>query len=87
MTIIPLGKRLLIKLISQEQAPKPGALIIPDSAKGKDPHYEVIAEGDEIEDEYIGCHVMVEKYTAREVTIDGETLYIVHEKDVMAIVD
>ena len=87
MKIKPLGDRVLIKPIEQEEK-TPSGIYIPETAKEKSQQGEVIAIGD---DEKIkvkpGDIVIYEKYAGNEIEIDNEKYLIVQNKEILAIVE
>jgi chaperonin GroES len=94
MNLKPLGDRLVIKPLEQEEE-KRGGIIIPDTAKEKPEKGEVLAvgPGKMLEN---GTRVAVEvkkgdkvlfgKYAGTEVKVDNQELMIVREEDVMAVI-
>ena len=91
--ITPLGDRLLVKRVEEKEQVK-GGIIIPDSAKEKPQEAEVIAvgAGKRTDDGKIialevkkGDRVLISKYGGTEVKIGDDTLLIVREDDVLAI--
>ena len=91
--IRPLGDRVLVKLV-EEQETKKGGIIIPDTAKEKPQEATVVAvgagrleEGKRIPIELKkGDRILISKYGGTEVKIDGETYQILREDDVLAVV-
>ncbi|UCH78631.1 MAG: co-chaperone GroES [Candidatus Coatesbacteria bacterium] len=91
----PLGDRLLVKRLEEEEVVK-GGIIIPDTAKEKPQRGEVIAvglgrldeEGKRIPlDVKVGDQILFGKYAGNEVTIDDEEYLIMREDDVLAVVE
>ena len=93
MNIRPLRDRVVVKRL-EEQEQRVGGIIIPDTAKEKPQQGEVIAvgpgrieKGEHVKMELkVGDRVLYGKYSGTEVTIDNETLLIVKESDVLAVV-
>ncbi len=95
MRLRPLGDRVIVKRIEEEEKTK-GGIIIPDTAKEKPIEGEVIAVGDgklldngqkvplEVKK---GDRVLFGKYAGTEVKIEGEELLIMREDDVIAVVE
>ena len=90
----PLGDRVLIKPLEEEEQ-KRGGIIIPDTAKEKPQQGEVLAvgpgahadDGSRMPMEVsVGDKVLYGKYSGSEVTIDGEDVLIMREADVLAII-
>ncbi len=91
--LTPLGSNVLVRPLENVQMSK-GGIVLPDSAKEKPQEGEVLAigTGKWIEgklvplDVVIGDKVLFTKYAPNEVKVDGEELYILEEKDILAIV-
>ena len=95
MKFRPLGDRVLIKRVEEEQKTK-GGIIIPDTAKEKPQEGEVIAVGpgarnDKGEivalDVKAGDKILFGKWSGTEVKIDGEDLLIMKESDILGVVE
>jgi chaperonin GroES len=94
MEIKPLGDRVLLKAMEQEEKTKSG-IVIPDTAKEKPQKGKVIAVGSgrildngtkvplEVQ---VGDIVIFSKYSGTEVKVDGEEYLIVSERDILAVV-
>lgn len=94
MTIKPLADRVVIKMLEAEETTKSG-IILAASAKEKPSVAEVVAvgpggivDGNKV-DMYlkVGQKVLLAKYAGTEVKVDGETYTILHQSDVLAIVE
>jgi chaperonin GroES len=94
MKIKPLGDRVVVKPAEAEEKTK-GGIIIPDTAKERPVVGEVIAvgpgkksdEGKLIPMEVkVGDKVMYGKYSATEVTLEGQDYLVMRESDLIAIV-
>lgn len=94
MKITPLGDRVAVKRVEQEQKTA-GGIILPDSAKEKPVFGEVVAVGpgsfnDKGErnamELKVGDHVLFGKWAGTEVKIDGQELLIMKESDIMAVI-
>jgi len=94
MKIKPLGERVLVELVKEEEVSK-GGIIIPDSAKEKPQEGKVIAIGTGKLDENgkvipfnvkKGDLVLMPKYGGTEVKIDGNEYQIVREDDILAVI-
>ena len=91
MNLKPLGDRLIISAIEEEETTASG-IVLPDTAKEKPQRGNVIAVGDgKVEDgERIpldvsaGDEVLYSKYGGTEVTVEGEDLLVLRESDVLA---
>jgi chaperonin GroES len=95
MKFRPLGDRVLVKRVEEEQKTK-GGIIIPDTAKEKPQEGEVIAVGPGARDDdgdYIaldvkaGDKILFGKWSGTEVKIDGEDLLIMKESDILGVVE
>ena len=94
MKIQPLGERVLVELVKEDEVTK-GGIIIPDSAKEKPQEGKVIAVGTGKIDENgkkvpfnvkEGDTVLMPKYGGTEVKLDGKEYQIVREDDLLAII-
>jgi chaperonin GroES len=95
MAFRPLGDRVLIKRVEEEEKTK-GGIIIPDTAKEKPQEGEVIAVGPGARDENgklipldvkKGNRILFGKWSGTEVKIDGEDLLIMKESDVLGVLE
>ena len=88
MNIKPLADRVLLRPAAAEEKTVSG-IIIPDTAKEKPLKGEVIATGDGTKDEKMivkkGDTVLYGKYAGTEVEVDGETLIIMRQSDILAV--
>ena len=86
--IQPLADRVLVRPVAAEEKTI-GGIIIPDSAKEKPLHGEVIAVGNGTKDEAMvlsaGDQVLYGKYAGTELEFDGEKFLIMRQSDVLAI--
>ena len=95
MNLRPLGDRLLVKPIEQEEMTASG-IVLPETAKEKPMQGKVIAAGPGARKED-GSHIFMDvsvndtvlyaKYAGTEVKIEGDKYLILKETDVLAIVD
>lgn len=95
MKVRPLGDRVLVKRIEEEEVKK-GGIIIPDTAKEKPQRGKVIAVGNgRVGDDgkripmevKTGDEVLFGKYSGSEVKIDGEEHLILREEDILGILE
>ena len=90
MTVKPLGDRVLIKRLEAEEKTK-GGIILAGSAKEQPQMAEVIAAGPGTEEVKMevkaGDKVIFSKYAGTEIKVDEETLIIMSQKDILAIVE
>ncbi|MDR2779457.1 MAG: co-chaperone GroES [Puniceicoccales bacterium] len=90
--IKPLGNRVLVKKIDEQEQIK-GGIIIPDAAKEASQEAEVIALGSGKNDEgkilefeiKVGDRVLISKYGGTEIKRDKETLVVLRQDDILAI--
>jgi chaperonin GroES len=94
INIKPLGDRLIVKPMEEEEVKK-GGIIIPDTAKEKPEKGKVIAVGiGKLNDNgqrtplevKVGDVVLFGKYGGTEIKIDGDEYTILHEEDVHGII-
>jgi chaperonin GroES len=95
MAFRPLGDRVVIKRVEEEQKTK-GGIIIPDTAKEKPQEGEVIAVGPGARDDAGKVHaldvkkgdrILFGKWSGTEVKIDGDDLLIMKESDILGVVE
>ena len=88
----PLADRVVVRSLESNEQTR-GGLFIPDTAKEKPQEGEILAVGPGRYDDgkrvpmevKAGDKVLFGKYSGTEVVIDGETLLILRESDVLAI--
>ncbi len=95
MKFRPLGDRVLVKRVEEEEKTK-GGIIIPDTAKEKPQEGEVVAVGPGARDDNgkvqpldvkAGDRILFGKWSGTEVKVDGEDLLIMKESDVLGVVE
>jgi chaperonin GroES len=95
MNIRPLGDRILVKRIQEEEKTK-GGIIIPDTAKEKPQEGRVVAvgKGKVTEDGKLlspdvkaGDKILFGKYAGSEVKIEGEEHLILREDDILGVLE
>lgn len=89
MKIKPLGNRVLIRKIEQEERKTPGGIVLPESVKDeKAIRGEVVAVGtaDKIEVKE-GDRVLVSAYAGTEVRMGEEKYLLVKSTDILAIIE
>lgn len=95
VNIRPLGDRVLVKPLDKEKQER-GGLIIPDTAKEKPQEGEIVAagKGKTTEDGKVlpmdvkvGDKVLYGKYSGTEIKIDGDDYLIMHQEDILGILD
>jgi chaperonin GroES len=95
MKIRPLGDRILVKRIKEEEKTK-GGIIIPDTAKEKPQEGKVVAVGKGkmteqgkllSPDVKAGDKILFGKYSGSEVKIEGEEHLILREDDILGVLE
>ncbi len=90
VSLKPLADRVLVKPADAEEKTK-GGIIIPDTAKEKPMKGKVIAVGNGKKDEPMtvkaGDTVLYGKYAGTEITIDSDEYLIMHQEDILGILD
>ena len=87
MIIKPLGKRVLIKQVEQEEVTKSGIVLPGTASKEKPITGEVLAVGKEVEDVKTGDKVIFEKYSGTEVKDGDDSFLILDIDNVLAITE
>jgi chaperonin GroES len=91
----PLGDRVLVKRVKEEEKTR-GGIIIPETAQEKPQEGEVVAVGPGARDEdgeriamdvKVGDRILFGKWSGTEVKLDGDELLIMKESDIMGVVD
>ena len=94
MNLKPLGDRVVVKPLSEEDMKTPSGIYIPDTAKEKPQEGEVVAVGPGSKndngkiapmDVKVGDVVLFGKWSGTEVKIDGKEYSIMKESDIMGI--
>jgi chaperonin GroES len=93
MKLKPLGDRVIVKAIEEDETTASG-IVLPDTAKEKPQRGKVVAVGDgkwdEDGDERIpldvaeGDEVLYSKYGGTEINVEGDDLLVLRESDVLA---
>ncbi len=95
MKFRPLGDRVVVRRVQEEQKTS-GGIIIPETAQEKPQEGEIVAVGPGALDDNgkrvapevkAGDFVLFGKWSGTEVKIDGEELLIMKESDIMGIVE
>jgi len=95
MAFRPLGDRVLVRRVEEEEKTK-GGIIIPDTAKEKPQEGEVLAVGPGARDESgklqpldvkVGDRILFGKWSGTEVKLDGEDLLIMKESDILGVLE
>ena len=85
MNFKPLGERVLVKRLEEENTTSSG-IIIPDNAKEKPSRGEVVAVGDEVKELTCGNVVVFGKYSGNEISLDGEKYLVINVEDIFGII-
>jgi len=95
MKIKPLGDRIVVKPLEALEKSK-GGIIVPDTAKEKPQEGKVVAVGKgRVTDDgkviaaevKVNDKVLYGKYSGTEITVDSEEYVVLHESDILGIVD
>lgn len=95
VSLRPLGNRVLVQRVEQEDTLK-GGIILPDSAKKKQELAVVVAVGNgkvNAEGSVLpmpvktGDKVLMDKYSGQEVTVDNEDYVVLRSDDIIAIIE
>ena len=95
INIRPLGDRIIVEPVEQEETIAGGMLVLPETAKEKPQQGKVLAvgagrrddDGKRIEmDVEVGQTVLFAKYAGTEIKIDGKKMLIMKESDILGIV-
>ncbi|HWA61598.1 MAG TPA: co-chaperone GroES [Caulobacteraceae bacterium] len=95
MAFRPLGDRVLVRRVEEEEKTK-GGIIIPDTAKEKPQEGEVIAVGPGSRDDSgkvlpldlkTGDRILFGKWSGTEIKLEGEDLLIMKESDVLGVLE
>ena len=93
MAFRPLGDRVLVKRVKEEEKSK-GGIIIPDTAKEKPQEGEIVAVGPGARDDSgkiqplelkAGDKILFGKWSGTEIKLEGEDLLIMKESDVLGV--
>ena len=94
MTVQPLGDRVLVRRLEEEEQQR-GGIIIPDTAKEKPQEGEIVAVGtgklgDNGErtplEVKVGDKILFGKYSGTEVKLDDEEFLMMREEDILGII-
>lgn len=95
LALRPLGNRVIAQRLEAQETMK-GGIILPDSAKKKQESAKVVAVGDgkRLEDGKVlpislkvGDIILMDKYSAQEVTIDDVEYVILKADDIIATIE
>jgi chaperonin GroES len=94
MKIKPLGERVLLKRIEEDEQVR-GGIIIPDSAKEKSQEAEVVALGTGKKDDSgkvvpfnikVGDKVLLPQYGGTPVKVDGAEFILIDEDSILGVI-
>jgi len=95
MNIKPLGDRIVVERIEQEEKTA-GGIIIPDNAKEKPKQGKVLAVGAGAKDENgkriaidveVGDVVLFTQWAGSEIKLDGKEYLVLKESDVIGVIE
>jgi chaperonin GroES len=95
MSLKPLGNRVVVEPIEQEELTA-GGIVLPETAKEKPQKGKILSAGPGDRDDNgkripmdvkEGDTVLFAKYSGTEIKMDGKKLLILRENDILAIVD
>ncbi len=95
MTLKPLGNRVLVQRLEQQETLK-GGIILPDTAKKKQETAKVVAIGTGSTTSegklipipvQVGDTILMDKYSGQEATINDEDFVILSADDIIAIIN
>lgn len=95
MKIRPLGDRVVIQPLEALEKSK-GGIVLPDTAKEKPQEGKIVAVGKgKVTEEgkvlpmevKVGDKILYGKYSGTEVTVDNEEYVVLHESDILGIVE
>jgi len=92
----PLGDRVLIEPLEQDETFAGGMLVLPETAKEKPQQGNVVAVGEGLRDIngkrvdmdiLVGDRVLFARYSGNEIKLDRKKLLIMKESDILGIVN
>ena len=95
MKIVPLGDKVVVERLKAEEKTA-GGIVLPDTAKEKPQQGKVLSVGDgrllqtgkrtqlQVRE---GDRVIFSSYAGSEVNVDGETLLVMSEDDILAVIE
>jgi chaperonin GroES len=96
INIRPLGDRIIVEPVEQEETIAGGMLVLPETAKEKPQQGKVLAvgagrrddDGKRIDmDVEVGQTVLFAKYAGTEIKLNGKKMLIMKESDILGIVE
>lgn len=86
MTIKPLGSRVLIKMIENDDVTK-GGIILTSASKDRPTVAEILEIGPDCAGLKIGDRVITAKYAGSPIKVDENEMIIVNQEDIMCVVE
>ena len=95
MKIVPLGEKVVVQRLKAEERTA-GGIVLPDSAQEKPQQGKILSIGDGRVLEHgqrlrmqvkEGDRVIFSSYAGSEVNVDGDTLLIMSEDDILAVIE
>ncbi len=90
----PLGDRLVLKKVEEEENVTKSGLVLPSSAKEESNIAEIVAIGSAIENDdklkgqvKVGDKVVYSKYAGSEFELDGDKVIVIKYEDLLAVVE
>lgn len=95
MKLVPLGEQIVVRRLNAEEKTA-GGIVLPDAAREKSQQGRVLSVGDgrslpdgtrapsQVNE---GDRVIFQRYAGTEVEVQGETLLIMREDDVLAVME
>ncbi len=93
MKLVPLGEKVIVKRTEEEET-TPGGIVLPETARDKPQSGRVLsigdgrrlADGTRLQSQVNeGDRILFRPWAGNEVEIDGETLLILNEDEILAI--
>lgn len=95
MKVVPLGDKVVVRRLEAEQTTA-GGIVLPDSAQEKPLQGRVLSVGDgrllegggrAAHQVHEGDRVLFSRYAGSEVEVDGETLLLMNEDEILAVLE
>jgi chaperonin GroES len=95
VAIKPIGDRVLVELIEEEDLGRVGSLYVPDTAKERPQRGKIIAAGEGRLDGKdlvpmrvkVGDKVLYGKYAGTEIKYEDKEYLLLNEHDILAVID
>ena len=89
-TLMAAGKYIVVKKI-KEELKAPGSLILPESANTDQEIYHIVSMGEDTKETLyyidIDYQVVIKKYSGQDVKLGDDLFKIIHQDDILAIID